>query len=362
MRGLCLGQTVASALVCLIGLSFVAGCSGQEDLQPIDVRAISAVQAEIKRQVGVYMAAAKVPPLVLVAGKPVPATQAPGGFWCGSGAIDFNISTIKAELTTTLDTTESLNVGVTVPFHGGSGTLSGGVKKEFTNTQVLDYNLWPLEIALQNPDVSAQNPSEPDIKGAPIAQVLRDLRNALVLSAMRLDYSNSNGPISRGPQPCFTDYDPDKPVSDAGNTFKIGLSVENNVNGGISITASLLNISASETITSTTGNTLTVSFVQQDLDQLQYARDAIDDACKYPKRDTSAGMAKCAAAKAAYAALRKNPAIGVGILKRGAKRNRAPGELRGTLRDSPIAIPDRDGVADQPRSGIGVLNERPKTE
>jgi hypothetical protein len=139
--------------------------------------------------------------------------------------------------------------------------------------------------------------------------VLLALRDALVLSAMRFDFS-ANPPKPRPPQPCFTDYNPDKPASDAGNTFKLALSITNDLTGGISIKVTVLNFSATGESKSTTGNTLTVSFIQHGLQPIQQAKDKVDAECKYPKQDSKA----CKDARDALAEAEASE-TGVGIVK-----------------------------------------------
>src|SRR5204863_4965290 len=100
------------------------------------------------------------------------------------------------------------------------------------------------------------------------------LREALINSAKR---------SAQGPQPCFTDYNPDKPAGDAGNTFKLGLSFVNDKTVGLEIKVWILDLTATTEWKSTTGNTLTVSFVQRGLDVIQRAKDKVDVLCKYPR-------------------------------------------------------------------------------
>jgi hypothetical protein len=282
-----------ASLTALIALTC---CTNQQIVQAIDVRAISAVQAEIKRQVGIYMAAAQAPPTVMINGTPTPVSKIENGFWCGSGKIGFDISSIKAELTTTLDSSSDVKLGLSIPVNIVTLGPSAEYKRNVTNTQVLDYNLWPRELARQNSDIIKKHPTDEDIQRAPIAQVLRDLRDALVFSAMKMDYT-TNPPKPRQPQPCFTDYNPDKPGSDAGDTFKLGLSITNDISGGIQIKVTVLNFTASGESKSTTGNTLTVAFVQQGLKSLQQYKDAVDAECKYPKSLPNAASVKCQNAK-----------------------------------------------------------------
>lgn len=287
----------ANALVSALLVSFIAGCAEQQPVQAIDLPAISAVQAEIKRQVAVYLAAAQNPPTVKIEGVDTPISRLkPSDWWCGSGKIDFDISSIKAELTTTLDNNAGATASFTVPVNLVTLGPSGSHTTDETSTQLLTYNLWPTR--LQNPAVVARTPSQSEIDAAPIAKVLLSLRDALVLSAMKVDYSGPK-PKARPPQACFSDYNPDKPSTDAGNSYKLGLSITNDTKAGLSVKVAILSFSATGESKSTTGNTLTVSFVQQGIRKIQAAKDEVDQACKKPIHDAKA----CTDAKAKLAAL-----------------------------------------------------------
>jgi hypothetical protein len=298
---------VGLAFIALIGLLGMAGCASQKVVQPIDVGAISAVQAEIKRQIGIYIAAdSQVPvPSVTINGVATPVSNIENGFWCGNSSVDghigFDVSSIKVELVTTLDNTGGASAAFTLPADIVTVGPSGGYKRDVTNTQTLDYNLWPLE---HQSRFFSQNVTEEDIQSAPIAQALLSLRDALILSSMRLDYSTSP-PTPRPPQPCFTDYDPTKPASDPGDSFKLGLSITNDVTGGVSVKVTILDFSATGESKSTTGNTLTVNFLQKvaTTKNIQSLRDAMDTECKYPVKDPQ----KCASATTNFDEVVNNP-------------------------------------------------------
>jgi hypothetical protein len=138
-------------------------------------------------------------------------------------------------------------------------------------------------------------------KPAPIAEVLLSLREALINGAKK-------SPSSKGPQPCFTDYNPDKPAADAGNTFKLGLSFTTDATGGLEIKVGILDLTATTEWKGTTGNTLTVSFVQRGLAKLQRAKDEVDALCKYPKKESDKA---CVDAVAAFRKLQENTGVSV---------------------------------------------------
>ena len=246
----------------LAGAFIFSGCSTQPPLpQALDKNAIATVQADIKRQVGVYMRAAR-------------KSGVPSGtqFWCGSGKIDFDISSVKAQLTTSIETATNAGLKLKIPVDVITIGPSGNEKVDVTNTQSLTYNLWPLVMSQQSLDDTM--PTTDELKGAPIAQVLMDLRDALIASATQKQ---------KGPQPCFTDYNPEKPSSDAGNTITLALSFVNDANAGVEVDVGILGVTATGELKGTTGNTLTVSFVQKGLDAIQRAKDKVDAECKYPK-------------------------------------------------------------------------------
>lgn len=302
-----LGKPLFFIIIGLLGLS---SCASQQVVQPIDVGAISAVQAEIKRQVGVYLAkdSQSPTPIITVNGRATPLSQINDGFWCGNGQIGFDISSVKVELTTTLDNSGGANAAFTLPANIVTVGPSGGYKRDVTNTQTLDYNLWPLEN--QSSSVLGQNVTEQDLENAPIAQALLGLRDALILSAMKFDYSTSP-PTPRPPQPCFTDYDPTKPAGDPGDSFKLGLSITNDITGGVSVKVTILNFSATGESKSTTGNTLTVSFLQKTATtkSLQSLRDIMDTECKYPVKDAK----KCTQATTNFNNSINGPGAGEGV-------------------------------------------------
>jgi hypothetical protein len=273
-------------LICAAAYA-MSGCVSSPMRQALDEQAIGKVQAEIKRQVGVYIRAAQ---------EPDPAAK-DGPFWCGNGTIDFDIANVKADLTTTIEHISGVNLGLKIPVSAVTLGPSAGVKRDVTNTEELVYNLWPLQAARPGADVLTAPVKSDELDGAPIAQVLLALRHALIVGAQR---------SSPGPQPCFTDYNQDKPAADPGNTFKVGLTFVTDATGGLDIKVGILDLSGSLEAKGTTGNTLTISFVQRGVAALQVAKDAVDAECKYPKD----GSAACTTAKAAYEKLQD---VGTGV-------------------------------------------------
>jgi hypothetical protein len=236
--------------------------------------------------VGIYMRA-------VTYGEKIGATKM---YSCGHGDIGFDISSVKAELTVTNETISSAGVTLKIPVHAVTVSPSGSGKADATNTQALTYNLWPLEMEFQNLERTV--PSKEELAEAPIAAVLLALREALAESAE----------TKYGKQPCFTDYDPAKPGADAGNTTKLDLKFVRDIKGGLEISVGVLDLTASMERIGTSGNTLTVAFVQHGLAKLQMAKDKVDALCKYPKSANDKG---CKDALDEYASLRKNGPIAV---------------------------------------------------
>jgi hypothetical protein len=111
------------------------------------------------------------------------AAKVPAGpredFWCGRGNIDFDISSVKAQLTTTVETVKNAGIKAKIPFKAIEVDPSGSRKTDVTNTQELNYNLWPLAR-----DQHVELPKG-DLETAPIAKVLMSLRDALIASAKK---------------------------------------------------------------------------------------------------------------------------------------------------------------------------------
>jgi hypothetical protein len=241
-----------------VALIAIAGCVSTPPVrQVLDKEAIEKVQGEIKREIGVYLAATEADS----------SAGQPEDFWCGKGDIEFDVSSVKAQLTTTVETADTSGIKAKIPFHAIVVGPSGSRKTDVTNTEELDYMLWP--IALE------QQPHLPvgDIGGAPIAKALLALRAALI------DGAKKSAP---GPQACFTDYSPDKPSADAGNSFKLGLSFVNDLTGGFEITVGVVDLAGTAEYKGTTGNTLTVAFVQRGLKEIQILKDEATKECAFP--------------------------------------------------------------------------------
>jgi hypothetical protein len=253
-----MASTCVRAFACLLFFSLIGCTTVSPSKQALNEKAIAVVQADIKHQIALYMA---VPP---------PDTRAMQ-FWCGSGNIGFDISQVKAELTVTNEAIDNGGVKATIPLVVSVGP-SGSLKRDVTNTQVLTYNLWPV--------ADDQQPSlgSADLKSAPIAATLVSLRDALIEGASK---------SAPGPQACFTDYNLDKPSGDSGDTFKLGLTFVNDATMGLELKVSVLDLTATREDKGTTGNTMTVSFVQKGLKDIQTLQDEVGKECKFPDFNSS---------------------------------------------------------------------------
>lgn len=295
---------LAAGLLVVLG-----GCQGPLRQQAIDVAAISAVQDDLKRQIAHYAAYARNPRQIPVRrGDTIVETNiseltAPDGgqVWaCGTGNIGFDILSVEAELTTTLGSSVGGNLGVTVPLQGVTvgGKVGGG--RTVTNTQTLTYNVYPIL-----DDTTELNPTRADVNRYPIAKVLTDLRQALLASATRFDYS-FDPPRRRPPTACVTNYNPEK-IDAPGGTYTLGLSVVETLSGGVSISLALVELGVDGSRKSTTGHTLHVAFRQEDLTEVKAAYALVDQTCKAPNQDS----VDCKAAKAKVGQLTSpNPGTG----------------------------------------------------
>ncbi len=243
-----------------------AACSGTQYVQAIDYRAISAVEGEIKRQIGLYMAATALQPrirnihgdwITLPIGD---ATQ----FQCGKGLINFDIFNVKADLIVTSDKSVDGRISASIPVNAVTLGPSGDIGSETSNTQELIYNIWFDPIAQLRANGAGfldQPVTDETMNEAPIARALLDLRNALVASGMATDPYTG---IPRSPQPCHWDWnqDPGRPGGVPGDVVKFGISVSHARKIGLDVKITLVDLGLSAEQKSVTGNTITVSFYQ----------------------------------------------------------------------------------------------------
>lgn len=271
--------------------AFLGGCQNGSQLQAIDVPAISAVQSDLKRQIAIHKAFAQLPMQIAIrtpsGGRQyvdIDRLPVPDGkdIWaCGTGEVGFEIVSVEAELTTTLERSVSVNAGLSPQYAGLKITGKAGATRTVGNTQKLNYNVYPADY-----DVSRIQVSRELVNANPVAQVLTDLREALVASATRYDYSQYP-PVLRPPTACVTGFNKDK-LDDPGGTYSLGLSIEANDNGGVTINLAVVELGIEGTYKSITGHSLTVTFRQANLDEVRQAHDEVARQCAPPHENSAA--------------------------------------------------------------------------
>ena len=291
-------QFVRNSLSGAVAAAMLSGCASRPVLQVLDTSAISAVQDDLKRQIGIYISESRQLPTihrvrqsnkgpiseqVLVTLDLIPRSDPIRKiFSCGNGDIGFQIDSVVADLKTTSSYGSGINLGVQVPISVISLNPTYSVSNTGSNSQSLDFQLWPLPPERQDylQESLPPRPEHIDDKEAPIAAILLHLRSALLASAMRYDYS-TDPPTLRPPGPCFTDYNPHS-IGDtpANNKYVVGLGFSRTEKAGIAVSASFLTLGANGELDSTTGNSLTVTFVQPGLEKFAKATAYRDKVCE----------------------------------------------------------------------------------
>ena len=267
----------------------LAGCGDHSIVQAIAPDAIGDVEDNLKSQAGIYMRAEKDKPYYVTVdanGKRIKnsVSISDGEFVCGIGNVQYDISQMDAELTTTDDTTVGGNIGFTVPVDVVTIKGKAGTSKEISNTQKLDYSVWPAALD-QQPDLkSLVPPSMEEIDSAPIASTLLSLRNSQIFSAMKFNPSRIDPKTGRSmanprPQTCFYNVNPQDPTK-SNNTYTLGLSITHNPSGSLTISPAFVDVTLSGEKKSITGNKLTVTFFQHDVKELQDLNDRRKKACE----------------------------------------------------------------------------------
>ena len=255
---------------------YLMGCTTSLPVpQALDYQSISAVEAEIKRQIGLYMVAeARLQPTIIDKdNKPVILSNDYRDYACGGGDVRFDISNVQADLLVTDENIASFGGGITIPTAPLSGGLSGKASRDTTNTQELVYNVWFDPLSKQNPNqdfltqAATYKMLTPDpankMPGAPIALSLINLRDSLISAGLKVDpYTHT----ARGPMPCHWNWniDPEKPGGDPGNSIKFGITVLKDTSGNGNISIYIVNLSGGDEFKATRANTLTVKFYQHD--------------------------------------------------------------------------------------------------
>jgi hypothetical protein len=213
----------------LLGL---CGCAEQQ--QVVDISTVPKIQADLKRQIGVYIAAVAARESYL---KAHPSDGAI--YWCGNGSLDFQITSVKLDLTTSLDKSDTISGSATVPLVTGSVGPSVSGTADIANSQELTFTEYAFNPAAQPDEIRNLSFTDKDLESAPIAQSLLALRNGLIAASRKSPQG------AKGPQACFSDVpietlligaDPPKAgTTDAGNSFKLGVTITDSASEGITL-------------------------------------------------------------------------------------------------------------------------------
>lgn len=159
---------------------------------------------------------------------------------CGNGDINFNVTSVKMEFATTLDQTESGQLGLKIPFGpAGIGNVGPGIKGSSENkgTSTLDYTYYvPASPSPLDP-IAEKNIAS----SAVIAPTLAALRDGLVRATAQL--------------PCMSDTPKDKD-----DTFTFAVELTHDTNPTIGFNFAILSASAGFDTSNKRANTITVTF------------------------------------------------------------------------------------------------------
>jgi hypothetical protein len=235
-RFLCPKQRTTRWLFACAGLVMMSACQTTATNLTLKPAQLQAVQTDLKRQLGVYLAERET------------RTPPSGTLDCGNGKIDFMVTTVTLDLKTTIDWTGGV---------GGKGTVGSPISVllptatgTHENNQHLTFTQTLIPPALQDAALfDKANVALLESKPSAIADAIFALRDGLVTAAMR---------APDGPRlPCMTVVASDP--KNEGGTFIIGINVSSDFSG--SITLGALNWGPEYERKSENDNTLTVSFV-----------------------------------------------------------------------------------------------------
>lgn len=265
------------ALIAIASSAVLVGCGPR--IQALKGDAISVVQADLKRQIGVYARAAARGPFWMEGRQFRFIDRNSSEFWCGRGDIDYVISSVDVELTTTRDTTVGGSIGFTVPVQIITLEAKAGVSKNVQDVEVMKYHLWPVQETVDQLVEFYGHPTIDEIDSAPIASALLTLRNQQVYAAMKRNPSvEAHTPTASGaptgPQPCFKNYDPIKTTAGERHTFSIGITTTYGANGELKVGLGPVGIGPSGETKSITGQTLLVNFEQRNLEAIKLLSEA----------------------------------------------------------------------------------------
>lgn len=252
-------------IVALSGVMLaLSSCASKQYVNAINFSAISAVEANIKYQIGVYMAMESLQPTITNEnGRQILLSKDPNDYSCGSGQISFDIMSVKADLLASTESIPSGNIALKIPVEAITLSPSAVYKSDSTSTEELAYNVWfdPLSVQKANHAAFLDRKYTQIPADAPIASALLNLRNALLASALKVNpYTGVSGKL----EPCHWDWniDPQKPGGDPGDSVKFSIGAVKDANAAFGVNVFILSASFSDEYKSTSTNTVTVNFYQ----------------------------------------------------------------------------------------------------
>ena len=158
----------------------------------------------------------------------------------GQGNIDFKLTKLKLDLTTTISQKENGSLGLKIPFAGGIGSVGPGVSGsiEHDNTQELVLYTYPTTNTFQGVDIPTQVQ-----QNSVIASTLIALRQSLIRGSAN--------------KPCLMLSIPGGKDDD---TFSINFVVKKDLNPSLGFNFAILSASAGYDRASNVGNAITVTF------------------------------------------------------------------------------------------------------
>lgn len=224
--------SVKNCFLSILAIAVLSGCSHTTYVNAIKIDQMNQVVSEIKRQVGDYQKTVN----AYKSGKLTDPANKPLDPACKSKVpLEFTITAVKMELTTTLDNTLSGGVGFTIPVASLAGTASPSLtaSAEETNTQSLTFYAYPQKNTDDTP------PTAPSV----ITQTLVNFRSALIAASVNA--------------PCFDTTQGSKVPDD---TFSMAITVVSQVGDKFELKLAVIDASIGGNLKSVTGNTITFTF------------------------------------------------------------------------------------------------------
>jgi hypothetical protein len=217
----------------------VAGCANQQNVEPASIAGeeMDQVILRLKQEVAMYQQAQSA-----WQNDPQhdPAKLGVVSQCSAKGSVDFKLTKVKLDLTTTTSIKENGALSLKIPFAGGTGTVGPGISgsTETDNTNELVLYAYPEASTFQNVEIS-------DVvrKNSAIAGTLIALRESLIRSSTS--------------KPCF---DLTQAGAKDNDTFSLKFAVKKDVNPSLGFNFVILSASGGYDHNSNVGNTITVTF------------------------------------------------------------------------------------------------------